>query len=58
MRVRYLVVLLILSSPMSGCILENGEENVQEIPPTDEILDDGSQFTEHCIEYDLSLIHI
>jgi len=36
---------------MSGCIIEEGE-NAQVIPPTDEILDEDTQFTEHCIEYD------
>ena len=49
---RYLLFVLIVTHLMSGCILENEEENVQEILPTDEILDEGSQFTEHCIEYD------
>ena len=42
---------MILSSTMGGCIHEEvrGE---QDIPSTDEILDEESQFTEHCIEYD------
>ena len=42
---------LILSSTVSGCIIEKGE-NSQVIPSTDEILDEESQFSEHCIEYD------
>ena len=46
-----LIILMILSSTMGGCIHEEvrGE---QDIPSTDEILDEESQFTEHCIEYD------
>ena len=46
-----LIILLILSSTMGGCILEEGED-VQDIASTDEITDQESQFSEHCIQYD------
>ena len=36
---------------MSGCIIEEGE-NAQDIVSTDEIPDQESQFSEHCIQYD------
>ena len=52
MSTRSLILLLILSSSMSGCIFEDEGENVQEITPTDETLDEESQFSVHCIEYD------
>ena len=51
MKTWLFTLLLLLSSTMSGCIIEEGE-NAQVIPPTDEILDEDTQFTEHCIEYD------
>jgi polyhydroxybutyrate depolymerase len=46
-----LIILLILSSTMGGCIIEEGED-VQDIASTDEITDQESQFSEHCIQYD------
>ena len=46
-----LIILMILSSTMGGCIHEEVRSE-QDIPSTDEILDEESQFTEHCIEYD------
>ena len=36
---------------MGGCIIEEGE-NAQDIVSTDEIPDQESQFSEHCIQYD------
>ena len=36
---------------MGGCIIEDGE-NAQDIVSTDEIPDQESQFSEHCIQYD------
>lgn len=36
---------------MGGCIIEEGED-AQDIASTDEILDQESQFSEHCIQYD------
>ena len=51
MKTWLFTLLLILSSTVSGCIIEKGE-NSQVIPSTDEILDEESQFSEHCIEYD------
>jgi polyhydroxybutyrate depolymerase len=36
---------------MGGCIIEEGEDS-QDIASTDEILDQESQFSEHCIQYD------
>ena len=36
---------------MGGCIIEEGED-VQDIASTDEITDQESQFSEHCIQYD------
>ena len=50
MKTWLFTLLLILSSTVSGCIIEEGE-NAQVIPSTDEILDEESQFSEHCIEY-------
>ena len=50
MNTRCLILLLILSHTMSGCILE--DEDAQEISSTEEILDEESQFSEHCIDYD------
>ena len=52
MNARLLLILLMLSSTMSGCISEELGESVQEITPTDEIQDEESQFSVHCIEYD------
>jgi len=46
-----LILLLIISSTMGGCIIEEGED-AQDIASTDEILDQESQFSEHCIQYD------
>ena len=46
-----LILLLIISSTMGGCIIEEGED-AQDIASTDEIPDLESQFSEHCIEYD------
>ena len=46
-----LILLLIISSTMGGCIIEDGE-NAQDIVSTDEIPDQESQFSEHCIQYD------
>jgi len=46
-----LILLLIISSTMGGCIIEEGE-NAQDIVSTDEIPDQESQFSEHCIQYD------
>ena len=46
-----LIILLILSSTMGGCIIEEGED-VQDIASPDEITDQESQFSEHCIQYD------
>ena len=51
MKTWLFTLLLILSSTVSGCIIEE-RENAQVIPSTDEILDEESQFSEHCIEYD------
>ena len=50
MNARLLLILLMLSSTMSGCISEELGESVQEITPTDEIQDEESQFSVHCIE--------
>ena len=41
MSTRSLILLLMISSSMSGCIFEDEEGNVQEITTTDEILDEG-----------------
>ena len=46
-----LILLLIISSTMGGCIIEEGED-AQDIASTDEIPDQESQFSEHCIQYD------
>ena len=46
-----LILLLIISSTMGGCIIEEGED-AQDIVSTDEIPDQESQFSEHCIQYD------
>ena len=46
-----LILLLIISSTIGGCIIEEGED-AQDIASTDEILDQESQFSEHCIQYD------
>ena len=51
MKTWLFTLLLILSSTLSGCIIEKGENSLV-IPSTDEILDEESQFSEHCIEYD------
>ena len=51
MKTWLFTLLLILSSTLSGCIIEEGENSLV-IPSTDEILDEESQFSEHCIEYD------
>ena len=51
MKTWLITLLLILSSTLSGCIIEEGENSLV-IPSTDEILDEESQFSEHCIEYD------
>ena len=46
-----LILLLLISSTMGGCIIEEGED-AQDIVSTDEIPDQESQFSEHCIQYD------
>ena len=46
-----LILLLIISSTMGGCIIEEGED-AQDIVSIDEIPDQESQFSEHCIQYD------
>ena len=52
MNTKFLILLLIFSSTMSGCILEEQEKSVEEISPIEEIPDEALQFSEHCIEYD------
>ena len=51
MKTWQLILLLIISSTMGGCIIEEGED-AQDIASTDEIPDQESQFSEHCIQYD------
>ena len=46
-----LIFILILSSTMGGCIREEGGGE-EDIPSSDEISDQESQFSEHCIQYD------
>ncbi len=49
---RSIILLLIFSSTLSGCISKGLGESGQEIPPSDEIPDGEEQFSVHCIEYD------
>ncbi|DAC34833.1 MAG TPA: hypothetical protein D7I05_03000 [Candidatus Poseidoniales archaeon] len=49
---RTLILLLFISSALSGCIAEGLRGSEQDTAPSDEILDPESQFSEHCIEYD------
>ena len=49
---RTLILLLFISSTLSGCIAEGLRGSEQGTAPSDEILDQESQFSEHCIEYD------
>tara|TARA_Y100000766_G_scaffold211453_1_gene183038 strand:- start:954 stop:1931 length:978 start_codon:yes stop_codon:yes gene_type:complete len=49
---RTLMLLLIISSSLSGCIAEGLRGSEPGIAPSDEVLDLESQFSEHCIEHD------
>tara|TARA_Y100000766_G_scaffold285285_1_gene307614 strand:+ start:7159 stop:8127 length:969 start_codon:yes stop_codon:yes gene_type:complete len=51
MNTRALLLLLILSPALSGCISEESG-SFQEVVPADELPDEESQFSVHCIDFD------